>query len=518
MPLTNRIRHRLSDPYIAIAAVVLFAVTAFVTARSCVMAATIDESRTYFEHIQRGFWFILTDFHGQNHTLQSIASYWFTSLFGLSLFSLRLGSIIGMVIYTLACARLARICTREPLLYALTLLALTINPLVLDMAVLARGYSMALGFFVAALAISATQLQKDVGAQEWKATLKSSLLVSCFCSLSVAANLSFAFANISLIAVYGVWASLRLLRAKDSDSQWSKAAVNALTLGVPGAVVYLAVNPGIMRISFETIYFGSRSWRASYHDLLSILFGNPMPALAFLPLARIAHYLLMLLGLLVLAYVAVVIVSGLFESNKSLPKLDQHGRNWLFLVLVFTVTVTIHTLDHRWFSGSPLPLNRTGLFLLPLGILIFAGSIAGLKNSSVAWLKPGFTRLLVCVGRLVFALLVLSFVICLRVSWVFLWKYDSGAPEVVQAVSRYGREHGIQRIGVEWHLSQAMLFHARLQPHVTMPEIHDLHDDTSTAGESLFVLPDRNYTTIKQEHLKIIYEHPLSKVVVAVRQ
>ncbi len=501
----------------AIASVVLVAVTTFVTVRSCVMAATIDESRTYFEHIQRGFWFILNDFHGQNHTLQSIATYWFTSLFGLSLFTLRLGSIIGMVIYTLACMRLARIYTREPLLYALTLLALTINPLVLDMAVLARGYSLALGFFAAALAICATQVQKESEAQEWRNTLKSSILVSCFCSLSVAANLSFAFANISLIAVYGVWTSLRMFGKTELDSWLRKTAVNTLTLGLPGAVVYLVVNPSIIRISFETIYFGSRSWRATYHDLLSILFGNPMPALAFLPLARMAHYILILLGVLVLAYIALVIF-GLFDSKKSLPKIDQHGRNWLFLVIVFTVTVSIHTLDHHWLSGRPLPLNRTGLFLLPLGFLISAAAIAGLKNYRVAWLGPGFSRFLGYSGRLLFALLVLSFVICLRVSWVFLWKYDAGAPEVVQAVSTYAREHGIQRIGVEWHLSAAMRFHAGLQPQISLPEIHDLHDNTSTAGESLFVLPDRNYMTIGQEHLKIIYEHPLSKVVVAVRQ
>ena len=482
------------------------------------MAATIDESRTYFEHIQKGFWFILTDFHGQNHTLQSIATYCFTNLFGLSLFTLRLGSIVGMVIYTLACARLARIYTREPLLYALTLLALTINPLVLDMAVLARGYSLALGFFAAALAICASQVQKERVAEEWRATLRSSFLVSCFCSLSVAANLSFAFANISLIAVYGVWTSLRLFGRTALDSWLRKTAVNTLTLGLPGAVVFLVVNPSIIRISFETIYFGSRSWRASYHDLLSILFGNPMPALAFLPLARMAHYLLMLLGVLVLAYVALVIFAGWFDRNKSLPRIDQHCRNWLFLVIIFTVTVSIHTLDHRWLSGRPLPLNRTGLFLLPLGILIFAAAIAGLKSSTVAWLGPGFSRFLGNSGRLLFALLVLSFVICLRVSWVFLWKYDAGAPEVVHAVSTYAREHGIQRIGVEWHLSAAMRFHAGLQPQITLPEIHDLHDKTSTAGESLFVLPDRNDMTIGKEHLKIIYEHPLSRVVVAVRQ
>jgi hypothetical protein len=363
----------------------------------------------------------------------------------------------------------------------------------------------------------ATELQEDKGTRGWKKTLTSSLLISCFCSLSVAANLAFAFANISLIAVYGVWTSLRWLVANSSDSRWTKTAVNVLALGLPGAVVYLAVNPAIMRISFETIYFGSRSWRASYHDLLSILFGDPMAALKFLPFARMAHHLLMLLGIFVLIYIALVVAGRFFGTRKSLPKLDQHDRNWLLLVLIFAVIVTIHTVDHHLLSGRPLPLNRTGIFLLPLGILIFASSIAGVKNRAAALLGTRFCRILVYSGRFLFALLVLSFLICLRVEWVFLWKYDAGAPEVVQAVSAYAREHGIKRIGVEWHLSPAMRFHDELQREMTLPEIQDLHEDTNTTGESLFVLPDRKYVTIKQEHLKIIYEHPLSKVVVAVR-
>jgi len=179
--------------------------------------------------------------------------------------------------------------------------------------------------------------------------------------------------------------------------------------------------------------------------------------------------------------------------------------------------VTIHTVDHHWLSRRPLPLNRTGLFLLPPGILILAASIAGLKNRGAELLGTRLSRSLVYSGRALFALLVLSFLICLRMSWVFLWKYDAGAPQVVEAVSAYSREHGIKRIGVEWHLTPALRFHDRLQRQTTLPEIQVLDEDTNTTGESLFVLPDRKYVTIEQEHLKVIYEHPVSEVVGAVR-
>ena len=511
--MSNRTKQKFLDPYAVVFWAVLLGLTVFVILRSSILPATIDEARTYFEHIDRGLAFIRYDFHGQNHTLQSIASYAFVRILGLSLFSLRLGSIVGFVIYVFACAKLCRIYTKGVVLYAFTLLALTANPLVLDMAVLARGYSLALGFFTAALAVCATKLQSESRDEGWKATLVSYLLISLFCSLSVASNLSFAFANVSLLVVYAMWVAVRMFGSIERSSVWKAIGANLVTLALPGAVAYLVINPAILRITTETIYFGSRSWRTSYHDLLSVWFHDPIAAVAFLPVARIAHYLIILLGLLVVAYVVIVLV-----WNRSF---GQQEKNWLLLTVILTLTVAIHSVDHYWLSGRPLPLNRTGLFLVPLGILAFASSISGLKGQLTFTPKFISPDILFHGGRLILALLVIAFFVCLRLSWVFLWKYDSGAPDVVAVVSNYSRDHGIQKVGIEWHLSAAMRFHDLLQPQRTLPELRDLYDlqkELPAAHEALLVLPDRKSVELDREHLHIIYEHPLSEVVVAIRQ
>jgi len=159
---SRRFKDVLKDPYTLTSLSLLIALTVFSVIRAAVMPITIDESRTYFQTIMPGPRVIALQFHGQNHTLQSYLSFYGTNLFGLSFLSLRLGSVLGFLIYVLGSIRLSRICSNTKWLFFLTLLTLTINPVVLDFGVVARGYSLALAFFMVALGQCASRIARKM--------------------------------------------------------------------------------------------------------------------------------------------------------------------------------------------------------------------------------------------------------------------------------------------------------------------------------------------------------------------
>ena len=503
-------RNALYDRHIVIGLLILIALTVFNTVRASELPVTIDEARTYFENIRFGVSSIANSFHGQNHTLQSILSFYSTDFFGLSLLTLRLGSVLGGVIYVLACIRLSRTYSRGLLLFVLTLLALTINPMVLDFAVLARGYSLALAFFAAALAVAANRLQDRPEGQAWKKTLISALFLSCFFSLSVASNFAFAFANTALLIVYAVWSSMRLVA-------WRKVAIHLVILAAPGAVLYLAINPAILKMSTATFYFGSASWQEFYSDLLEILFRDPNAIVPFPEVFRLARFIPALLSLVVLLYALVLIhqIVVARRTTSSSTNLDQNAKNWLFMVLVFGLTILFHTVD-QWISGRPLPQNRTGIFLVPLATLIIASSIEGLRGFRLRSPGPASGDILFKSGTLLYAVMVLAFVACLRMSWVYVWRFDAGTPEVANVVSSYSREHGVRHVGVEWHLVPAMRFYPMINLDSTYPEIRELRNESQAEPESLFVLA-HNSPLMAPHRYSVIYQHPFSHVVVAVR-
>ena len=322
------------------------------------------------------------------------------------------------------------------MLYVLTLLALTINPMVLDFAVLARGYSLALAFFATALAVAANQLQDRPEGLVWKRALFSAFLISCLCSLSVASNFAFAFANTALLIVYALWSSMRFVA-------WRKVVIHLLILAAPGAALYLAINPAILKMSTASLYFGSASWQEFYSDALEILFRDPNTIFPFLSVFRLARFIPALLSLIVLLYAGLVLIPRFVASRRttsSSTELDQNAKNWLFTVLVFGLIILFHTADH-WISSRPLPQNRTGIFLVPLAILIIASSIEGLRGFRLRAPGPASGDILFNSGTLLYAVMVLAFVACLRMSWVYVWRFDAGTPEVAEVVSSYSREH-----------------------------------------------------------------------------
>ena len=127
--------------------VLLCGVFALCLYRAATQAFTIDESFTFLHYIDTPWRDVFGDFSSNNHVLFSLFSRIFRYRFGRSEIVLRIPALIGCVLFELASFRICRRAIGDRWLLPLALAVLTLNPLVLDFMVAARGYGLGLGLF-----------------------------------------------------------------------------------------------------------------------------------------------------------------------------------------------------------------------------------------------------------------------------------------------------------------------------------------------------------------------------------
>jgi hypothetical protein len=121
-----------------------------------------------------------------------------TTIFPFNELTTRMPAILGAAVYIGSAAYLCVLLTARRLLQFALFVCLAFNPLVLDYLVAARGYSLALGFLAAALALfSRAVLTKPADVQaQW---------ISILLALSFAANFSFGIADGTVLLFAFLW-------------------------------------------------------------------------------------------------------------------------------------------------------------------------------------------------------------------------------------------------------------------------------------------------------------------------
>ena len=110
------------------AAVLVFALVAV---RVSALSITIDEADSYLSWI-RPTWPSYWTPAANNHVLNTLVTRFFTTFFGLSMFTLRSGALLGAAIYLAACySAVTTLAKRQWLRWPL-FLCLTVNPFVQD--------------------------------------------------------------------------------------------------------------------------------------------------------------------------------------------------------------------------------------------------------------------------------------------------------------------------------------------------------------------------------------------------
>jgi hypothetical protein len=455
-----------------LAATAVFAML-WAIARAAVQSITIDEADTYLVWVARNYpshW----EAASNNHVLNSLLMRLSTGVFGVSHLSVRAPALFGAALYIAMAWALCRLLApASPAAWPL-FVALVFNPFVFDHLVAARGYALALGFLLSAIALAGYARERG-----WPPERVCAAASTCL-ALSFAANFSFAIVDASALAAIFAWACAR--------THALQARVRLLGASLlPGLLVTLLVSaPAVLHMPREQLGYGSHSLREWFGETardslwqLNPQIVNPILRAALEP---IVPYLIP--ALLVLAVAAWA---------------RERGNRFLRMVLaVAAVAVALHWAAFRGFHLL-LPKQRTGIWIVPL-VTLAIGAAAPRRRTLTAGLY----------------VIAVYFLLCLRLTWFREWSWDADMREVYRVMAGYARAHEVTRVAGDWMYAPSLNFYRVASGNWQLEEVTG--PQRLPSGRDVYVLHGVfDEAFLHEQGLRIIYRGETTDAVVAVR-
>jgi hypothetical protein len=455
-----------------LAATAIFALL-WAIARAAVQAITIDEADTYLVWVARpnpSHW----EAASNNHVLNSLLMRLTTGLFGVSHLSVRAPALAGAALYIAMAAALTMLAAPSFRVRWPLFVALAYNPFVFDHLVAARGYSLALGFLMAAIAAAA-----------WAETCawppaKICAIASACLALSFAANFSFANVDALTMAAIATWACAR--------TQSARARVRVLGACVlPGLLVTLFLSaPVVLHWPKGELYYGAHSlgeWfgeiaRDSLHRLNPQVV-NPM----------LIRWLNPIKGLLIPAALALAAWQWLRGRGTRLG---------YALLAILATAVAVHWIAFHRFHLL-LPKQRTGIWLVPL-LTLAIGAAANGRRAATASLYA----------------VAIYFLLCLRLDYFREWQWDEDVRKAYDVVAYYNHSYGVKHVASNWMYAPSLNFYRAESGHETLDPIEGATKTPPPSPVSVLNFAFQE-DLIRERGLKVIFRGEHSDLVVAVR-
>jgi hypothetical protein len=481
--------------------VLAIAALGIVTARACLQAITIDEATSFLQYArnpQPSHWWPVSD----NHVLNSLLMRLITTIVGVSNLSVRLPAILGAIIYIASAVYLSLLVTGRTFLRLLLFVCLVYNPMILDYLVAARGYSLAIGFFLAAVAVIASSM---ITAEGQVKILEKCAWVSALLALSSAANFSFSIANGVTLTIFFVWAARQYGAGRGGYLRVAAAScLPGLLLGgiLSGSVV--------LNLPRSELYFGSQAMSEMWSGFAKGTFDelnpdvlNPLLLRWFSPLQRLGPWLVALAGLFFLGYMETM------RARAPGSKKEPLGNFVRLLALVFGAALLLHWLAFK-LAHIPLPKDRTGLFFLPLWTLAIAGSVAFA-------FRAANQRALPWMGIAVLSITAFYFAGCLRLGYFREWRFDSDTKTLYWILNDLHQRCGSQTFGIDWRYHLPLNFY-REDYGTGLKEFSGSTSGELPAGRDAYaIFLPTSEDFIKQQKLHVIYRNPESEASIAIR-
>lgn len=476
-------------------------------ARACVQALTGDEAQDFMFFAGKAgpsHW----DASANNHMLNSMLARMFTSILGLSAFSVRIPTLIAAAIYIYAIYQLCRMISSEWKIRIPLFVCLVYNPFIFDFFVAARGYGMANAFLVSAIAVSAAwHLNRDrVGARELAA---ATAISSAFLGLAFTANFSLAFAGVTTMLLILIWA----MKAEPTR-RWQLLAAGV----IPGLLVVLFIPSWtLLHFAQAEVVAGVKSLKETLHSLVYASMYQPNPQLVnplLMPVFEILRvWVLPVTGALALIQLGWIVRDRVWRRSRQQGTERNPHTAWLcalgsLIGGVAVLAVLEHRLAYRLFRLL-MPVSRTGLFFLPL-VTLMVGIAAAL---------PAFSRGAdVCRKALIGALCVVSFyyLFCTRLMYFEEWDYQADLNPAYKVVACYNHERNVQDVEVSWYYHAGMNFLRLASGRETFGPFSSTTPHTT--GHQMYVLEgnfERDF--IQAQGLKVVFKGDRTGMVVAVR-
>jgi hypothetical protein len=165
--------------------------------RAATLAISMDEAYTYLSFVAPPLKQILTTYSPNHNVLYSLLAKASVHAFGVSELSLRVPALVGGLLSLIAIVAMSRILLRSELTILLSVCLIALNPMIFDYMSEARGYSLALAFYLLGLLRAVPALLGNADHYRSRLACAGALL-----GLSVAAHLSFGIPVIALDLIF----------------------------------------------------------------------------------------------------------------------------------------------------------------------------------------------------------------------------------------------------------------------------------------------------------------------------
>jgi hypothetical protein len=460
--------------------------------RASVQSITLDESDNYFWFVARPVSYIWYPF-SNNHVLNTLLMWMTTHALGTSIMTIRAPALLGAALYIFICYFLCRNITNQFSLQLPLLICLIYNPFIFDFMVAARGYSLADAFLLAAVAVPVWHRVK--GAPSLPASCAAASLAL---GLSFSANFSFGFVDLATFLGILAWA----LRRREGESAWR--IVEHCTL--PGLFVVLAICAyPLAHWKREDLWWGAHSMSEMTQSLVQSSLYRLDPRLGENPMNDLKPLLLPLLAILCVGQIVVTRLDGSWLQNERARWLGRFGAT---LSGIAALSLLMSWAAFR-FDHLPLPLGRTGIYLVPLFTLV-AGIIAAAPVRSL--ISHGLSRIV----TVVFICLACHFLLCLRLTYFKEYEWDADVKDIYSVLAGLNHEYGVTDVGVGGAYLSPLNYYRMQSKKETFTEFTLL--EHTHAGKSIYVVHGSyEQQFLDREKLSVIYRGKTTDVVVAVR-
>jgi hypothetical protein len=513
------------SPFRIAALVFLSALLATNFYRAATQSIVHDEALSWQFYLSGPVSAIFQTYTANNHFLATILFRLSTTLFGNSEFAMRLPTVLAGAWFFWTVFQLSVLIFGDGWLFLVACAALTLNPILLDFLVAARGYGLAMaGLFWALFQMLAWLHDRQNGANAgmlhkrlWKAAIG--------CAVAVTANLTMLMPVFLVATAFCV---LLLEKPEAGSSQESSPTAKArkkskkakpetareparsytsfLHFVVPAvllAIAFLLASP-IDLARGEDLYTGTPVAIESLRSLVHVSFAyglgsGVMPrieriwsdiALVFLPAATLA------------ALVVAAMTTRLVRSPLAVATL---------LSSLAVVGSAILLAAAHLVSGIPYPEDRTGIYFVPLA------SLAALGLARILAERSGIPHWIGVAVALVLASFAFEFAAQWNVNSFWVWRYDADTKRIFEALEAAPKPAGPTasqvRLGVSWVFEPALNYYREVRKAAWMaPVVRDGFD----GARQFYVLSAVDQNTAALPHVKPIYRGPVSGSILAV--
>ena len=503
-----------ASPASVITATLLIRLSLINVYRAVTQSVVYDEAFTYLAFLAGSPSRVFTEYTANNHVLFSLLARLTTGMFGLSELTLRLPTVVAGVVHFGTVFALCRRVFGNGLLFVVTVAALSMNPFILDFMSAARGYGMALAFFLIALYQLTQSLFGDDLAfdRRW-------LVASLALALSVSANLTFLAPALALACV-------ALLTGVSHDSarrrfvQPDTLRRGALWFCAPGIVVAgaLLLVP-LSHARAEHFFFGANTLSRTLTSLVEASFHHDAgawpissPDIPSALMSRAVAWGLVVPTLLLIAgAVCLSIIRTLSAENRR--RLDRTDRFCALVGGTLVLTLLLLVGAHVWLD-VPYPFARTGLYFIPLFVLAMAALVQKLRQSA-----GGGRPVLAGVLLAMLSLSVGRFATEFDVTYYYEWRYDAGTRSIFNIIARWPRagDSGTVEVAAQrWLFSPSLNFYRVARHNQRVAPIGDGWDPEQGNHDFFVVAPGADLERARRVG-NVVYTDPVSGVVLLSR-